>query len=91
MSENLVEVELKLPVLKQGAESDCGPTPISRLQHILNDRGLGPLAEDGEFGPKTKAAVTKFQGNEGLGTDGVVGSQTWTKLLTMWLTFSEAE
>lgn len=37
---------------------------------------------DGIFGSQTDKAVRDFQGKNGLVVDGVVGVQTWTKLLT---------
>lgn len=38
------------------------------------------LAIDGEFGPKTKAAVRGFQSAYGLSVDGIAGSQTFGKI-----------
>lgn len=38
------------------------------------------LVADGEFGPKTTAAVKAFQGAHGLKADGIVGDNTWKKL-----------
>lgn len=35
---------------------------------------------DGRFGPKTKAAVIKWQKSKGLVGDGIVGDKTWRKL-----------
>jgi NlpC/P60 family/Putative peptidoglycan binding domain len=40
------------------------------------------LAVDGEFGPRTRAAVVAFQRDHGLTPDGVVGKGTWGKLVT---------
>lgn len=90
MGENRGDVRLQLPTVREGDNPGSDPIVVMRLQHILNDRGHGPLVEDGEFGLNTEAAVKKFQGNEGIGTDGVVGPQTWTSLLTIWLLSSEA-
>ena len=42
-------------------------------------RELG-LKEDGIYGPKTCAAIRKFQKSEGLKTDGVVGEKTWLRM-----------
>jgi len=91
MSGSNGEVELQLPTLRRGAKPSGGPTVVVRLQGILNDRGHGPLVKDGIFGPKTEAAVKKFQGNDGLTTDGIVGPPTWTALLTIWLLSSDAD
>lgn len=43
----------------------------------------GILALDGDYGPATKAAVTRFQQAYGLGADGVAGSQTFTKIYAL--------
>jgi peptidoglycan hydrolase-like protein with peptidoglycan-binding domain len=45
------------------------------LQRRLNALGAS-LAVDGRFGPKTKAAVKKYQRSKGLQVDGVVGPKT---------------
>jgi len=57
--------------LRQGAE---GPA-VRELQAVL--RRLGQqVTVDGDFGPRTKAAVAAFQRSKGLSPDGVVGRRT---------------
>ena len=41
-----------------------------------------PLNVDGQFGPKTLARVQEFQRNNAIPPDGIVGPQTWKKLVT---------
>src|SRR5882724_9809808 len=36
-----------------------------------------PGAVDGDFGPKTEAAVKAYQQDRGIQADGIVGDQTW--------------
>jgi peptidoglycan hydrolase-like protein with peptidoglycan-binding domain len=85
------QVTLDLPTLRKGDASGW----VFRLQQMLNvfvghgEKGVHvePLEEDGEFGPKTEQGVKTFQGLDAgtLTVDGIVGRETWTKLLTMWL------
>lgn len=53
----------------QGAE-------VSALQQALNAQDYWCGDVDGIFGPKTYAAVTKFQSAKGLAVDGIVGPNT---------------
>jgi len=41
------------------------------------------LAVDGAFGPRTTAAVRRFQAGYGLAVDGVAGSQTYSKIYAL--------
>lgn len=60
----------------------CKGGAVRRLQTWLNDvQGAGGLAEDGDFGPATDAALRAFQAANGLAADGVVGQKTWSALL----------
>lgn len=72
-------VKLDLPVLEQGSEGDT----VKAVQRMLYALGydLGDKPVDGSYGPKTVAAVKKYQGNKGLTADGVVGEKTWKSLL----------
>ena len=58
------------PVLRQGARG-----PAVRLVQ----RAVGAHA-DGDFGPRTRAAVIRFQRRHHLTADGVVGPRTWAAL-----------
>lgn len=59
----------------------CMGGAVRRLQTWLNDlQGGDLLAEDGDFGPATDAAVRAFQATQGLTVDGIVGQKTWAAL-----------
>ncbi|SET57853.1 peptidoglycan-binding domain-containing protein [Stigmatella erecta] len=64
------------PTLKQGYSG----APVTALQNRLNQLGFNAGAADGQFGPKTTAAVKAFQSSKGLTADGVVGPKTWSQL-----------
>lgn len=54
---------------------------IPLVQRLLNKKGATPpLAEDGIYGPLTRAAVIAFQRRQTLTPDGVVGPVTWNRL-----------
>lgn len=63
--------------LKEGA---YGPR-VKKLQTILNAFGYNCGTVDGEFGAKTKAAVAAFQADNGITPGGVMGANTWRKLI----------
>ena len=54
--------------------------PVRPLQQLLRARNH-PVAVDGNFGPNTESAVKAFQQSKGLAADGIVGPQTWGKLV----------
>lgn len=73
------ECEVKLNVLRKGSEGDA----VKALQLLLigNGYSCGSYGADGDFGSGTHGAVTKFQKAKGLEVDGIVGANTWKKLL----------
>jgi peptidoglycan hydrolase-like protein with peptidoglycan-binding domain len=50
-----------------------------QLQNLLCDENFA-VAVDGNFGPGTEVAATRFQSENGLTADGIVGPQTWAAL-----------
>lgn len=69
-------VGLGKPVLRKGAKGNA----VRELQELLVKRGAA-LVVDGDFGSKTDRAVREFQGDHGLGVDGVAGPMTWGQLI----------
>lgn len=57
-------------ILKRGSKGE----EVKILQKALK------LTPDGDFGPKTEAAVKAFQKSKGLTPDGIVGAKTWAAL-----------
>lgn len=68
------------PVLREGSNSLWPPVTVRSLQYLLDARGAR-LAVDGQFGPKSQAAVVAFQRSRGLSPSGVVSTATWQKLV----------
>src|SRR5271170_8235252 len=63
------------PVLARGSQGDA----VVQLQNLLRDQNFA-VAVDGDFGPGTEVAATRFQSENGLTADGIVGPQTWAAL-----------
>ena len=60
------------PPLSSGSRGE----KVEELQKRLQALGYYDGEIDGQFGPGTKAAVVDFQKNNGLDTDGLVGTET---------------
>ena len=54
-----------------------------QIQDLLDHLKYGPLDNDDIFGSDTQEAVRKFQRAEGLSDDGIPGSLTQAKLLSV--------
>ena len=76
-TEMVKPVSLTVPQLSKGSKNAA----VEAVQAILNIRGYACGTVDGDFGSKTDSAVKKYQANKGLVADGIVGAQTWGKLL----------
>lgn len=60
-------------------KSGCVGGGVREVQTGLNRLG-NSLRVDGRFGPLTEQAVLRFQREQGLETDGIVGPETWEAL-----------
>lgn len=67
------------PQLSKGDKGD----KVRVLQELLRGKGydLGTYGADGDFGGATRGAVMAFQVRNHLSADGIVGRNTWSKLL----------
>ena len=67
------------PVIRKGAKGNITKLLQERLVKIgYNTNGI-----DGIFGSGTYSAVREFQKTRGLSSDGIVGQNTWRKLLNL--------
>ena len=78
--EAMVEVKVLKPILRVGSLGD----DVKLLQFLLNLKGSDCGNVDGNFGPKTKAAVGNYQADHAdCGSiDYVCGPKTWASLLS---------
>lgn len=68
---------ISMNTLRNGSKG----TQVRVLQWLLNEKGHNAGTVDGAFGANTLKAVKAFQKAAGLTVDGVVGKNTWRKLL----------
>lgn len=68
-----------LPLLRYGDKGEC----VRAAQLLLIGRGYscGVCGADGEIGQDTYNAVVAFQRATGLQQDGIIGAQTWARLI----------
>lgn len=55
---------------------------VRAVQHLLKYKFGYNITVDGIFGPDTANAVKDFQSDKGLAVDGIVGPQTWLRLIS---------
>jgi lipoprotein-anchoring transpeptidase ErfK/SrfK len=67
-------------VISIGSSGDI----VRSIQRVLNSLGGYNVKEDGLFGAETYKAIIKYQANNGLKQDGIVGKQTAAKLLGIY-------
>jgi hypothetical protein len=66
-----------MQTLRKGSRN---PDAVVMLQELLNRAGQ-PIGIDGVFGQDTDTAVREYQKASGLVVDGIVGEQTWLRLM----------
>lgn len=64
------------PLLQNGSSG----TNVYSLQYLLLNKGYS-VSVDGMFGSGTESAVKSFQSSNALTADGIVGANTWSKLV----------
>ena len=70
-------VNVELDILRNGSRGG----QVETIQALLNGFIDANLAIDGIFGSKTEQAVRDYQSSRDLDVDGIVGVQTWTRIL----------
>jgi peptidoglycan hydrolase-like protein with peptidoglycan-binding domain len=73
---NIDEADTSNPLLRKGSTGN----PVRRAQKRLTLAGYDTGGVDGSFGAKTEAAVKRFQADQGLVEDGIVGPATWARI-----------
>ncbi len=69
----------QMPTLSQGGQYSGGDLVVWAQEHLISAGYT--LTVDGQYGPKTAKAVTKFQTAHGLPVTGEVDPATWAALL----------
>ena len=68
---------LTLPLLTTASRGDT----VRCVQAALTGLGYDAGGADGIYGTNTAAAVKRFQASRGIAADGLVGRDTWHKLM----------
>ena len=73
------DVSISFPTIRKG---DTGTAvKVLQLALVAYEYNIGKYGADGEFGLDTENAVKRFQKNSGIEVDGIVGRDTWSKLM----------
>ena len=73
------DVSISFPTIRKG---DTGTAvKVLQLALVAYEYNIGKYGSDGEFGLDTENAVKRFQKNSGIEVDGIVGENTWGKLM----------
>ena len=73
---NIDEADTSNPTLKRGSTGN----PVRRAQKRLTLAGYDTGGVDGMFDAATESAVKRFQADQGLTDDGIVGPRTWERI-----------
>ena len=72
-------IDMTFPTIRKG---DIGnAVKALQLALVAYEYNIGKYGADGEFGLDTENAVKRFQKNSGIEVDGIVGKDTWSKLM----------
>ena len=74
------------PLVKSGRKGELAKT----AQYLLRHHGF-KIAADGIVGSRTEGAVRGFQESQNLQVDGIIGNQTWPKLIVQIRQGSEGD
>jgi len=77
---DFAKISVLLPLLRKGSSGKS----VKSLQLLLHskDYSIGKCGIDGDFGSDTYSAVKNFQKDSNIEIDGIVGKDTWSKLIT---------
>jgi peptidoglycan hydrolase-like protein with peptidoglycan-binding domain len=73
---NIDEADMSNPTIRKGSKGN----PVRRAQKRLTLGGWDTGGVDGIFGSGTESAVKRFQHDQGITQDGIVGPQTWARI-----------
>ena len=73
------DVSISLPTVRKGDSGNA--VKILQAFLVAYEYSIGISGIDGDFGFDTESAVRKFQKNSKIEVDGIVGKDTWSKLM----------